>query len=458
MKRRSASPLLCIAATLAAAIWLLAGGSVPAAEDDVDVAWELRPYRIQALFAIDGDEQLPAHVQSELPVYLKERGAAIVGGTWKLEVAAAPAELAHAIVHDIGSVTQKMLPATAQQFDKVILLGLEAADGGFRIRAREFDVVTGLWNATISSDARQADYLPQAALRAMLTAFAPLARIEKIDGETVTLKLRASALLPRSQKQALASGTVFRPVLLECNAQGTIAPGKAELVDWTYLTAAEISSGIVKCRVQSGLSGDPLPDYHPLRQRWAIGISPTSAATRLRLVSREGGAESLEGLEVLAEETPAAVIGRTDRRGEVSIPSGTQTVRTIVVRHGDEVLARLLLVPGLTSELTVPVSFDRQRVQLDAAWQQLADELLDATARRAVLAALLRAAEEAKQSDEAAKLRQQLTAAANVEPFLASLDRLEQSVQSASADTKRRLKPKVGELRKGIDRLKSPKE
>ncbi|HUE71368.1 MAG TPA: hypothetical protein VMP01_10830 [Pirellulaceae bacterium] len=442
---------LNIFAALLAATWCASASAA-----DPPPVWELWPYHVQVVAAIDDSPLLPPRLKEQLPALLHSRIAAIERGTWKLEVTAAPADLRQEILAGIDAMTQESLPATASDLDKVILLAVAADDGGVHIRARELDVITGLWNATVTIDSRQADYVPHAAVRAVLTAFAPLGRIETSDGQTATLRMRASGLAPHGDRP-LAGEAAFRPVLVECDAKGAVVRGKGELIDWTYLTATNASGGIVECRVQTALAGEVIPEYHPLRQRWALGVSRSTAPTKVRLVSRESDAPPLEGIEVLAEDKAGdrpIPIGSSDRRGEVLIPPGPSTVRTIVVRQGDEVLARLPLVPGLTSELTLPVSYDRRLIELEAVLAQLADDLIDAAARRAVLAARLAAAEAAGHSDAVATLKQQLTAAASVETFLSRLDRLQQSVQSASPATRRRLEPKLTELRKGIDQLR----
>jgi hypothetical protein len=294
-----------------------------------------------------------------------------------------------------------------------------------------------------------------------MAAFAPLARIEQADGDNVTLRLRASALAPGG-RVLLSGGTAFRPVLLESDASGAIT-GKATLVDWTYLTSAESSGTLIKCRMQTALSGAVIPAYHPQRQRWAIAVAPSSAATRLRLVTRGGDAAPIEGCQVVALELSTAggvpkevVIGHSDRRGEVEIPAVAQAVRLIEVRHGGEVLARVPIAVGLGSAVTLPLQFDPKRLALESAISQLADDLVDLTARREVLSARIRAAEQGGKADDASALRQQLREIGGADPLLSRLDKLQQQVQAASPATQKHMQERLTSLRKGIDQLKAP--
>src|SRR6185436_18724177 len=110
----------------------------------------------------------------------------------------------------------------------------------------------------------------QEALWCLLSAFAPQARIEKVDDKVVTLKLRAAALARKDASQPLLlSGTVFRPVLVKSDARGAIVAGPAESIGWTYLipTESKTSSSPFTVHIETGLSGTVLPEYHPTRLR-----------------------------------------------------------------------------------------------------------------------------------------------------------------------------------------------
>ena len=423
-----------LARSILLAAVLAAGWPLRASAADPPSAWELWPYRVQVIVAIDEADLLPPRTKEELPALLQARVAAVVGAAWKLEVISAPDDVRQSILEDIRAVQSESLSA-ADEIDKLILLAVTTKDGRLCAYTRELDLTTGLWNATVTAPSPQPEYLPHAAVRAVLTAFAPLARIEKTEGQTALLKLRASGLMPPGERPLVTGGAVFRPVLMPCDAKGTVTRGQAEPIEWTYLSAKEPVGCTLECRVERALTGEIIPAYHPLRQRWALGISRSASATRLRLVIREDSGEPVEGVTVVAEENPPVVLGQSDRRGEVLVPPGAGPVRTIVARQGDNMLARLLLVPGLERELVVPVTYDRRAVELEAMLAQLADDVVDAAARRAL---------------------NRQPAAGSFDSLLTRLDRLTQAVQSTPQTTRRRLEPKLTELRKGIEQLKAP--
>ena len=422
--------------------------------------WELRPYEVHVAVAVQPASEMPIDFERDLAPWLKAKAAASVGGMWNLHVSAASPDLRPKLLAQMDSLTAEDVPEP-KGADKLILVGISRTAEGWQVRAREFDVVTGLWNSTISRDVRQSKLLRHETFSAVMSAFAPHARIEQAEEDSVTLRLRASALSP-GPEMPLAPGTVFRPVLVSSDAQGSASAGKVELIDWTYLISTADSGMLIECRLLTALRGPVIPEYHPQRQRLAVAVAPATAEARLRLV-RGSDAEPVEGCDVVAVEslpaggtTKETPIGRTDRRGEVTLPSGPQAVRLIEVRFGEAVLARVPIVPGLAGEVTLPVQFDSKLISLESALSQLEDELVDLSARRAVLSARIAAAEKNGKAQDAAALRSQLREAGGAEALLARLDKLQQQVQSASPQTQRRMQERLAHLRKVIDQLKAP--
>jgi len=449
------------AVALAFALLVGAGAPLSAAERAKPPAWELWPYQVHMLIAVERGSEIAPSFEEELAPWLKAKVAAAVGGMWKLEISSAAVDLRPKLIAEIDSLTADDITSALKKGDKLIFAAVRRTDGGWQVRAREYDVITGLWNSTISSDVRQLDLVRHETFRAIMTAFAPLARVEEAGGENVTLRLRASALAPGG-RILLSDGAVFRPVLVESDPNGVVTPGKATLIGLTYLTPVDKSRPLVKCRMQTALSGTVIPAYHPQRQRWALAVAPSSKAIRLRLVTR-ADAEPIEGCQVVALElSPAGgtaketALGHTDRRGEVELPADSRPVRLVEVRHGGEVLARVPIAAGMASEVTLPVDFDRKRLALETALSQLADDLIDLTARREVLSARIRAAEQGGKSDDAATLRQQLREIDGTDTLLSRLDKLQQQVQAASPGTQKRLEERLTSLRKMIAQLKSP--
>jgi hypothetical protein len=435
------------------------------AEEPAPTAWEMLPYRIHVLTAVvESSPSLPPKFEQELPADLVARAPAIVGGTWRLEAGAAPAELRHRVLNSLSDLTAEDLPATAKKGDKVILLGIAAGDNGYIVRARELDLTTGLWNTTTTRIVRQAASVKQEALWCLISAFAPQARIEKVEDKIVTLKLRAASLARRDGNLPLfIPGTVFRPVLVKSDTRGMMQPSPAEFIAWTYLipTESKTASSPFTTRIETGLSGTVIPEYHPTRLRLALGVSPSRDSTKIKLVT-EGSAASLEGYEVASQESeiagkPGAILslGRSGADGIVEVPSSTATVRTLLIRHGEAVLARLPLVPGLAQEITITLADDRPRLAVESSLNGIQDNLVDLVARREVLVSRIKAAAKENNTTAADKLKEQLRKLPTVEQPLAELTKQQQAIEALEGAARQKMQKRLTEIRKLADKLKA---
>lgn len=435
-----------------------------AADDASPTAWELSPYRIHLLTAVESNASLPPRFEQDLPAYLAARALSVVGGTWRLEASAAPLELRYRLLHSSTSLTAEDIPAAAKKGDKVILLGIANGEPGFIVRARELDLTTGLWNTTATRIVRQSSSVKQETLGCLLSAFAPLARIEKVEDKIITLKLRASALARTEGDLPLfLAGTVFRPVLVKCDTRGIIQAGPVESIPWTYLipTESKTSSSPFTARVETGLSGSVLPEYHPTRLRLALGVRPSQDATTIKLVAT-GSAAPLEGYEIAAEQPEAAgkpglveSLGRSGPDGIVSVPAGNTTLRTLLIRHGEEVLARLPMVPGLTEEITVTLADDRPRLAIESILNGIQDNLLDLVARREVLASRIKAASKEGDADAATKLKDQLRLLPSVGLILADLGKQQRPIEALPVSSRHKMQKRMVEIRKLAEKLKA---
>jgi hypothetical protein len=326
------------------------------------------------------------------------------------------------------------------------------------------DLVTGLWNTTVTRNVRQAVGVKHEALWCLLFAFAPQARIEKMEDKIVTLKLRAAALARKDSSQPLIlSGTVFRPVLVKGDARGAIVAGLVEPIGWTYLipTDTKISSSPFTTRIETGLSGAVIPEYHPTRLRLALGVSPSQDSTKVKLVA-EGTAAPLEGYEVAAQEPEVAgkaeailSLGRSGPDGIVVVPPSLKAVRTLLIRHGDEVLARLPLVPGLAEEITISLADDQPRLAIESALSRIQDELVDLVARREVLASRIKAANAAGNTAAVDKLKGQLSKLPSVDLLLAELGKQQQPAEALEGPARQKMLQKLADVRKLAEKLKA---
>jgi hypothetical protein len=168
---------------------------------------------------------------------------------------------------------------------------------------------------------------------------------------------------------------------------------------------------------------------------------------------------------VLAE-TPATkpghsagreLVGTSDRQGIVAVPPGRETLRLLFVRRGDEILARLPLVPGLAGEISLALPDSGGRLEIEIALLEVEDGLVDLAARREALAARVRTAFARNEAEPAIKLVQQLRDLAGPEGLVARLDQAQQALGNADRQTQQRWQGKLADLRKLAGQLAADK-
>jgi hypothetical protein len=238
---------------------------------------------------------------------------------------------------------------------------------------------------------------------------------------------------------------------VKSDSRGTLTPGAAEAVPATFLIPTSISGGSVTCRIDAGTGSPAIPDYHPLRQRLALAISPGTGATQLTLVSRGESRAPLEGYDVL---DGSDLLGRSNRRGIVQVPAGKDAVRLLTIRRGEAVVARLPLAVGLVPEMTVPLAAGEGSLALEAQVAALEDAFVDLVARRQVLAARIRAAAKSGDMTGGQTLLTQLRTLP-ADALAGSIDEAQQSLASASEGAKTRLSAKLDSLKQLLDKFRS---
>ncbi len=90
------------------------------------------------------------------------------------------------------------------------------------------------------------------------------------------------------------------------------------------------------------------------------------------------------------------------------IPPGDGRYRILLIRDGQELLARLPMVPGASPVMTAKIPDDTQRLEVEAFVVGLQETVVDLVARRAVLLARAEARLDANDLTEAEKLIEQL--------------------------------------------------
>ena len=445
------APLVAVAVMFAAVL--------PAAGQSV---WELTPYRIRIVVAAGDTPELTPQLMSDLDADLVSRADGLIGAAWDVSVDDAGAELARAMLDDPDAVMLESIPEELLEFDKLVLLAIVPRESEYRVTARELDVRTRTFNTSIRLLASQTRALQRTAFTAVLRAFAPLAQIvpPEAEEEEITLRLRASGFPARDAAYSpVVPGSLFRPIVRYDDRQGK--PKRIMIVPWTVLRVEDVSGAGLKCKVHSGIRS-PLGGRRRGRvSQLALAVINPDRPTRLVLKSRTDPDRLLVGYDVHAQPPGSKntqLVGRTDRRGSVVVEPSDLVLRTLYVKHGGALLARLPMVPGISSQLEVPIADDDFRLEAEGFITGVQQELVDIVSRRAMLMARAQSRLKAGKFDEADALIRELYVVGNRAKLAALLDQEKKRTFSKDAAMQRKIEIMFNDTRKLLFEYVDPKQ
>ncbi len=377
-----------------------------------DSVWEVLPYRVHLVIALERGPDWPPQADSELGHELVARCDAVIGAVWDAAASAAPPVLGRKMLGDFEAVGLGDLPAGCLEFDKVMLVAVRGSGNGFEVAARELDVRTQVFGTTVRRPLWQPAKLRDVCLAAVAGAFCPLARIDQPKENAVVLRPRGVSL-PRREgtPQWIGPGTVFRPIVRKNDREGKLS--NLTYIPWTYLLVERAEPAQLDCRVYSGLRG-PLSSRRRGRIEYlALAVVPPGRPTVVTIQSRAEADRPLAGYDVLAHapgsRTPIP-LGRSDSRGQIEIGPAETPLRLLVVASGGVPLARLPVVPGLEPRLVARVPNDDARMRAEGFVIGLQEQLVDLVTQREILLARARSRLEGGKTAEAAGLVEQLDA------------------------------------------------
>jgi hypothetical protein len=371
---------------------------------------------------------LPAGTATNFAQDLQNRAAAFMGGAWRLNVETAPPALRLDRIAALAAVPGSTLATAYPGHDKVGLLLVDSGPAGLQVAAREFDVLLRQWNSTIVVDVPQLAALQRELCRAALAAFAPQARIEHVDKNgDASIRLRAASIARRPSGRSITSaGTLFRPVMVDRQSNDQLRSDGSELLPWTYLIVDKVDGAVATCHLQTALEAPVIPEYHPLRERLALGVTPGTQPTALRVQSPGDPPRPLADLDVtFFQGGSSSFVGRTDPEGSLSLPAREPGFRWLEIRHGDSLLLRLPFVSGLEEQLLLDLPDDSAREKLGAELTSFSDRLVDLVARREVLISEINADLESGDTAAANALLAKLRALPTAAKLLEELERIQ---------------------------------
>jgi hypothetical protein len=480
------------------AIFLLAVASLPAAAQEQ--IWHYSPYQMRVWVALAPAPELNAALEQQILRTLAERAEAVALAPWTLTAEPAPPAMRGAMLAGLEWMTVEQLspppetneeqpssssvPSTAalsagaaeasnaapplngvgevakdspslpprpdftpllESNDKLTLIRVAPDRGGFLVEARELDCRTRQWSEVITRRAGHASLIALEAFRAVEEAFRPLARIEQVKGQSVTVRLRAGGLVETSESPAhFPEGMVLVPVVRLNDRHGLPRTNGIQVAPWAYIAAKEtIGPGRLQCDLVAGVA-TPLGARSSSRiEKYGLAApvrhEKTDLIVRARPLSRTDTEPPppLAGYEV-HERVPGAeeltFVARTDWRGQVEIGKTDHPLRVLYVKNGTRILSKFPVVPGLLPRVEVNVMNDDRRLEVEGFVSGLQSRILDLVVTREVLALRIRNRIGAGKMDEAETLMKEFRLLPKPEQMQAELNREEARQRLLPAD------------------------
>jgi hypothetical protein len=443
------------------AMVLLAPAAAQAADQSV---WPLMPYQVSVFVAVAPETSLAPRLEASLLADLTARIEAVVGTPWNATVSVPPTALRHAMLYDMRALQIKDIPLKSPEPDKILLVAITKIPGGLAVTARDFDARTRTLNTAVTRNVWQIGSLCNATMDAMLTAFAPVARIERTEVENkdriAILRVMAAGLPTRDPRLALLHpGDVFRPAIRTNNRDGSF--NKVSRAEWSLCVVEKVTPEDARARVYSGRQSE-IPSKGRGRQEFlALRVLPPGGSTVVLLETRVEPKKPLAGCDIYTyppgKKDAVTLLGQTDRRGQLLVSSPKDSLmKVLLVKNGSTLAAKLPVVPGLEPKLTAFLPNDDLRLEAEGFNSCLEEELFDLVARQKILTMQIKTRIEAKDFEKAAEKLDEFRRLPSAQQFITRITREQEKLATTDTALQKTISTLLGNTRKLIDQHLDP--
>jgi hypothetical protein len=420
---------------------------VPTQFAHAQAAWEYSPYRVRVRIALEQTPQLPPAIVASLGEMIAARAETVLGAVWQVETAAATAALRDELLYGGELPVDKIAALSPEELsgDKLLLAAIVRRGGGFHVTVREVDCRTRQLGAAINRTAISLPALRPAVWDALLESFTPLAKIEMVEENRITARLRAGGLIVDPASRALVEpGMVLRPILRRNDRTGQPLKGGIQAIPWTLLAVEKRNDALLTTTLSSGFR-TTIPTRSSSRsERLALLVRPRWPSTRLLLRARTDATKPLAGYEIHVKPPGASaeqteLLGVTDVDGAVDLSRGDGKLQLLYVKSGKQLLARLPVLPGQSESLVASVVDDDRRLQAEGLVLAMQSRALDLVARREILASRFRARLKSGQLAEAQQLLDDFRKMETRQELARDLDQYRQRISSPDRLTQLRI-------------------
>jgi hypothetical protein len=463
-------------------IAILIGGLGPARSLPAQSLWEVSPYKIRVWLNLADSPEVPRAWSWSLSQYFVERAQSAASAVWRVSVQPAPTPYRQALLSGTQLDALELLSAHdhLSQSDKLLVLNVQADGGAYVLSAQELDVQTRVWSRRIDRAVHDASAVPMVAFQMLCDVFVPLVDIVRVEGTEVTAEYRAAALaIPPESIRAwkdparIVAGDVLVPYIRKRDRRNRVTATGVTAVDYTVLVVKQAETGVqiensdarpkfsIECETFSGYRQPFRVRRSARSQQLALLGRPSESSTTLRAHDRRDKERPLEGYEVYARAPggqTSEYVGRTDREGKVTISRSDTLVRVLFIKSGTRLLAKLPVVPGLASQVDVPLPNDQSRLEAEGFLIGIQESLVDLVARREILVSRIRANIEKKQFELAQQLIDELRRLPSREDFETSVQQKRQLLSASDAQVQQRIDQLFSETRDLFTKYFDPRQ
>jgi len=408
-----------------------------------EAAWEFRPYKVVIWLAHDNSWRLHG-VEEQLMAELASNCRQVDRSGWQVEVVRAPNPWNWRVISEnfdrelySGDLQADVLNAVGatQDADKLIIVGVKDDLGLFHTSAQEFDLRTRVWGARVM---KQSDLvsLEKSIFSSVETAFMPITQIEYVHDKEVRCRVRGVGVATYAERDVngqwqmvpntgspvwIGDDEILMPIVMRKDRGGNIE--SITPIDWTFLSIDKRDGPSLTCTTHS-MRRTPLGQRSGSRvEKVALCVRAPNRETTLKLISNDKEKIALPDLEVFSrrpnqeEGTENEFIGKTDWRGQISIPPNQDPIRILLIKSGRRGLAKVPVVPGLYDSQMTSMPNDEKRLYAEGITRGLFNELMDNVARRNLIAERIKIALEKGRMDDAEDLLDELRGIPDVQEF-----------------------------------------
>ena len=388
---------------------------------------------------------------------------------------------------------QKLItPNLLRQLDKIYATSLRYENGVYELGVAEFDTNARVRVLTAKRSFRNLETLPAQIFSCLKEVFSPIAQVDYngvTDGKTARIKIRAAAMVADVEAGSpimMQKGDVLRPVVRK-NDRSSQAPEYDGVIEvtWTYMYINDLTvqedEDLGVLRTNGNGKGQVISTFTMLRnpiaarrntlqEKYGLLVRPVQESSLLKIVANDRENYTLQGYNVYAKspkidpeaegDAPTLLIGQTDWRGAIEVTQdifqnqGTTKLVVIYVRNGQQVLARLPIVPGYRALEEVKLPNDDYRLQYEAFFVGFQNSILDYTVQQAVYKIRIEHHINKDEEEKARKLLKELSKVPSAVALNDVLSKREASLQddpNIDANTKRKIEGMFEKTRKLIN-------